>query len=256
MTVAVQREKRCTVSMRNKRPAQVDRIVVPGVLARPVQWTNPKNGERWVVTVMWQTDPSLRPVGVTVAAYGDAEPVGEDGDYQLEGVPASESDPPELAKVTRGLFGDLPMARMIEASRTRLLSSEARVVLFDEDDNATLLRTEKGSELLEAHREERRRRSAERSPYGSRDEWLALVAEAYRTAVREQPRRASARTAELLTERGTYGASGDDGRVRVRKWIAEARRAGLIPKTTERRAGWSENAAARRRADTTDDRRD
>ncbi len=207
---------------------------------------------------MWQTDPSLRPVGVTIAAYDDAEQVGEDGDYRLEGAPAAASDPPELAAVTRKLFGQLPMGRMIDSSRARLLASGVRSIVIDDEDSAggTILMTERGSQLLEAHRENRRRRSAERSPYGSRDDFLALVADAYRVAVLEQPRRAAARTAELLTERDVYGSSGDGSRVRVRKWIAEARRAGLIPRTSERRSSWVEGPTSGPSPDTSDDRRD
>lgn len=184
---------------------------------------------------MWQVDP-LRPVGVTVAAYESAEPNGDE--FVLSGL---GSDP-----ITRGLFHNLRMAEMIDRSRWHLLMDQRirRLELPRDGGSVIPMRfTALGDELLEADRAGRRKRSAERGHYGDPAEHLRQVADAYRRAFVEDPRRAALRTAEILRDAGVIPEVNARTRGQVRTMILRARASGLLPKTEERRAGWTEAPA-------------
>lgn len=195
--------------------------------APPSRWRD-RRGRDWQIVVTWGylDDDRLAPVGFEVRSYQVAEKVDADGWLRIEHT--------GLHEVTRELVKELPLGAELARSRSTALSRvRARAVQrieVDKHEHEHVVIDERALEFIDA---EKRARLARRRGGKLKDlrieERLPLVADLYRTGLQESPGAPSLYVYEELKRLNpTEFPSDASGRAQVRKWVARARRAGLI----------------------------
>ena len=177
------------------------------------RWPDPLRGP-WSVTVHWgEQDGKAIPIGFDVRAF--------------RGTPGSEDDPPRplaprsapWTPLTAEMVRSLQVGALVDDSRANL----AAMTEWFEQQPAPARRAATARSKVGAKRLGR--------PRDRDDAHYALVADLYRHAVATGDRAPAKAVTERLVEQGVrFSSVNDDAkRAQTRKWIAEARRRGLIP---------------------------